>query len=233
MPVRYGEADRTLDAQFDRGYGLTYAQSSKVAPLPEEPSIAPERGDTDSLFQAAHPTAPWSVFVADKLAQVRVTGERQESPGGAVGVELRGPQLHLRWNGGGPGDVWIGGRPMDLRPAAARGDVVQIRLRVEEEPTRPVYVGLRCATSSQSAATGCGVAGGAMLELSEALKNASPDGWGTLSVPLACFTDKAADLSSVAAPFALATDGALRLALSEVRLVHAAVQGCTPLVVLK
>ena len=85
---------------------------------------------------------------------------------------------------------------------------------------------MRCAPTSQAAETGCGVAGGAMLDATPAVGSDRSGGWATLSIPLACFADRATGLSSVAAPFALRTEGKLALSFTEVRLVHAAVQQC-------
>jgi beta-glucosidase len=226
QPVIYDDSDQTAGALFDRGYGLSYTHADAARHLPEDPQIPPDRGDADSLFQSGHATAPWSLFVADQLAQVRVTSTQQVSPNGAVRVALNGSQLTVVWSGAGRGAFWIGGRPINLRAAARRGDAVQARFRVELPPGGTVHVGVRCAATSQAAETGCGVAGGAMLDATRALTSARGDGWATMSVPLACFADRAAGLSSVAAPFTLRADGALAISFSEIRLVHAAVRQC-------
>jgi len=65
-----------------------------------------------------------------------------------------------------------------------------------------------------------------MLDATQALTSARGGEWATLSVPLACFADRATGLSSVAAPFALRTEGVLAISFSEVRLAHAAVRQC-------
>jgi hypothetical protein len=204
---------------------LGYTQAGPVARLSEDPQIPPGRGDTDSLFQSGHATAPWSVFLADSLAQVRVTSAEQASPTGAVHVALSESQLMAAWSSRGQADFWIGGRPTDLRAAAARGDVVQARFRIEQPPTGTVRVGVRCSPTSQAAETGCGMAGGAMLDATPALRSAGRGGWATLSVPLVCFAH-ATGLSSVAAPFALRTEGELAVNFTDIRLAHAAVQQC-------
>jgi beta-glucosidase len=224
-PVSYDVSDRSSGALFERGYGLSYTQADPLGRLSEDPRVPPDRGDADSLFQSAHVTAPWSLFVADALAQVRVTGAQQLSPNGAVRLALRDSQLAVGWSGGGRGDFWIGGRPLDLRAAARRGDVVRARFRIERAPATPVRVGVRCSATSQAAETGCGVAGGAMLDATQAFNSASPGAWATLTVPLVCFAD-APGLASVAAPFALRADGGLAISFSDIRVVHAAVRDC-------
>jgi len=225
MPVTYDADDRTSGALFERGYGLSYRHADRVGHLSEDPQIAPDRGDADSLFQAGHATAPWSLFVGDDLAQVRVTGAEQVSPAGAVRVTLPDSQLEVRWSGAGRGDFWIGGRPIDLLAAAHRGDVVQARLRIEQPPTGAVRVGLRCAPTSQAAETGCGVPGGAMLDATPVLTSVRRGAWTRLTVPLACFAGHSG-LSSVAAPFALRAEAGLAIAFSDIRLAHASEPEC-------
>jgi len=226
MPVTYDDNDKTTGALFDRGYGLSYVQADPLGRLSEAAQIAAGRGDADSLFQAAHATAPWSLFVADNLAQVRVTGAQQVSPSGAVRVALLDSRLTVTWSGSGRGDFWIGGRPIDLRDAAHRGDVVQARFRFEQPPAGTVHIGVRCSPTSQAAETGCGIAGGAMLDATPQLTSARRGEWAMLSVPLACFADRAAGLSSVAAPFALRTEAAFAVSFSDIRLAHAAARQC-------
>ena len=228
MPVTYDDEDRTRGALFARGYGLSYAQAEPVGRLSENPEIPADRGGRDSLFQAGHPTAPWSLFVADKLAQVRATGGEQASPGGAVRAAVRDSLITVSWSGAGRGDFWIGGRPIDLRAAALRGDAVQARFRIDRPPSGSVGLGVRCGATSQAADTGCGLAGGAMLDATQALSSARAGVWATLTLPLVCFSDRAAELSTVAAPFARRTERELAITFADVRLVHAGIGQCGP-----
>jgi hypothetical protein len=64
-----------------------------------------------------------------------------------------------------------------------------------------------------------------MLDATQTFASAQSGGWATLSIPLVCFAD-AAGLSSVAAPFAVRTEGELAIRFSDIRLAHAAVQQC-------
>ncbi|HET9389669.1 MAG TPA: glycoside hydrolase family 3 N-terminal domain-containing protein [Steroidobacteraceae bacterium] len=228
MPVTYDSTDRTTGALFERGYGSSYAHGAHLGKLSEDPRPAPDRGDADSLFQAAHVTAPWSLFVSDALAQVRVTDASQQSPSGAVSAALEGPELTVAWSGAGRGDFWIGGRPIDLRAAAHRGDVIEARVRVEQPPAGIVEAGVRCAGTSQAPETGCGLPGGAVLDVTRALESVPPGTWGTLRIPLECFAQGSADLSSVAAPLLLRTAGALKVSFTDVRFAAARRSGCEP-----
>jgi len=226
MPVTYDDEDRTRGALFARGYGLSYAHAERLGRLSENPQIPADRGDRDSLFQAGHPTAPWSLFVADELAQVRATGGEQGSPGGAVRVAVRDSLLTVAWSGASRGDFWIGGRPVDLRTAALRGDAVQARFRIDRPFSGSVKLGVRCGATSQAADTGCALAAGALLDATLALRSVRAGKWATLSLPLVCFSDRGAELTSVAAPFAIRSESELGIRFATIRLVRAGIGQC-------
>ncbi|MBV8853569.1 MAG: glycoside hydrolase family 3 C-terminal domain-containing protein, partial [Sinobacteraceae bacterium] len=228
MPVTYDHADRPQGQLFARDYGLTYAHPASVASLPEEAHVPPDLAMPGGLFGAGHPTAPWSMFVSDALAQVRVTTQHQDSPQQAVHVTLGNGPAQVVWSAGTRGDFWIGGRPIDLRAAARRHEVIRARLRSERPLGGTVQVGLRCAQSSQAADSGCGIAGGAMLDITGTLRSLQPGAWVTLSLPLACFAQRSADLSDVAAPFALSTAGEAAITISDIRMATGPLEGCTP-----
>ena len=227
MPVTYDAADAVSGALFPRGYGLSYAHGGQLAALSEDPRLAPDRGADNTLFQSGHVTAPWSVFVADELASVRLTGASQVSPAGKLAVTVADGALAVRWNGAGAGVFWIGGRPIDLRAAAAN-TAVAVRLRVTTPPTRPVWAGPRCASGSQAEESGCGLHGAGLLDVSGFLGAVAPDRLATLTLPLGCFRRAGAALASVAGPFELRTGGALGLSLTDVRFVPAPTAGCHP-----
>jgi beta-glucosidase len=217
MPVTYDAMDRPSGALFERGSGLSYAHGRDLGALPEEPQLASDRGDADSLFQSGHVTAPWSAFVADQLASVRMTGASQSSPRGALTLELHDAKLTARWAGTGPGVFWIGGRPLDLRAAAAAGETIEAHLSIASPPGGRVQLGLRCASGSQADEDGCGAHDGGMLDITALIDHLKPESTGTLTVPLACFEREARELVSVAGPFELRTAGQLELSFSDIR----------------
>ncbi|HLJ39126.1 MAG TPA: glycoside hydrolase family 3 N-terminal domain-containing protein [Steroidobacteraceae bacterium] len=228
MPVTYDSTDEISGALFSRGYGLSYARGAAVGRLSEDPQLAADRGGEDSLFQSGHLTAPWSAFVADELATVRMTGASQASPRGAVNVALEGADLKLHWSGTGPGVFWIGGRPIDLRAASAAGNVIEARLRVEAGATARVRVGLRCASGSQAEESGCGDHGAARLDLTRLLGSIPTGRAATLTLPLACFRHAGPALASVAGPLELLTAGSLSLSLTDVRFGRVHDPHCDP-----
>jgi hypothetical protein len=51
----------------------------------------------------------------------------------------------------------------------------------------------------------------------------SPRTWQKLAIPLGCFARSGADMSKVTAPFAMATKGKLKVAISDIRIASATV----------
>ncbi len=214
MPAVFDAAGRAGGAAFARGFGLTYESDAPAPHLPEEAQV-PDRFNAPrgSLFHAGHPTAPWSLFVADGDDEVHVTTLRQDSPRGAVTVTLDDRGAAARWSGKAGGMLRITGRARDMRTPVSQGASVEVRYRVDRAPDGQVTVGVRCTKPL------CGKADGAMVDLSETFKSAPVGKWETLVLPFSCLS-AGADLSSVEVPFAVATAGQFGLTIAEVRLTE-------------
>ena len=237
MPVTFdGVGGKVSGALFPRGYGLSYAHAAHVAQLSETPHVAPDRRARDTLYHAAHVTAPWSIYLADASAEVRLTTTRQDSPQRGLWVAQSAAGVQASWDGSKPSVFRIAGRQADWRARAAAGVAVEVRYRVDERPSDVVRFGVTCMAPYQRhptlapgdaaqaqqmtlSAAHCGTDRGALLDLTSTLQ-ASPLGqWRSLMYSLACFSTDGADLSNVEAPFAVATAGRLKITIAEVRLV--------------
>ena len=225
-------------ALLPRGYGLTAADVRTLGALPEAvPGNA--GGPPRTLFAAGHVTAPWSVYVADAGAEVRLTMDSQSSPGSVVTASLETPVLAGRWTGTGRGEFRIGGRMADFRPAAASGMEVVARVRVQQAATAAVGVGIRCdapygtveptdPAAPKTAWPRCGTKDGALLDLTRQFSRSTAGRWQTVRVPLRCLSGHGADLSSVVAPFVIDTSGKLDISLQGVHLEQGAATGPCP-----
>jgi beta-glucosidase len=203
MPVTFGATGHVSGALYANGFGLDYHSTSSHGKLSEDPRIPPRfRAPGGSLFFASHPTAPWSLFVADGDAEVHLTTSEQASPHGAIRVRLAPAGAQAYWNGSQAGMLRISGRAADMRTGARRGDALVMRYRVDLAPQAPVSFGVRCAEPL------CGTEAGAVLGT-----------WNTLAIPLACLDATGANLDDVVAPFALATSGRFELTIAEVRVM--------------
>jgi beta-glucosidase len=215
MPATFDAAGNVSGALFPRGSGLDYRSTAKSPALSEDPRIQPHWATLPgSLFHAGHPTAPWSIFVADDSGEVHLTTLRQESPRGAVVVSSAPEGSAAVWAGTQNGMLRISGRARDLRPQAGQGTVVEVRFRVDRPPERNVTMGVRCTQPL------CGTQAGAVLDVTRVLKKSPPGEWRTLAIPLSCFTAAGADLASVEIPFAVETSGRFGLTISEVTLAQ-------------
>jgi beta-glucosidase len=222
MPVTFDAAGQAAGALYPNGFGLDYHSHSSgaVRRLPEEARIAPRfDAPAGSLFHANHPTAPWSLFVADGDDEVHVTTRTQASPHGAVTVTLAAGGAAASWNGSQPGMVRITGRAADLAHGAAAGGAIQVRYRIDHAAEGAVSVGMRCADPL------CGTRKGALLDLTAVMRAAPGREWRTLRIPIACLAAPGADLSTVAAPFVIESSGRFALTIADVRLSSAAGRG--------
>jgi hypothetical protein len=202
-----------------------------VPTLSELPHVASDRGARNTLFQAAHVTAPWSIYLADASAEVRLTTRHQQSPGHGLLVTRSAAGVSASWDGSKPSVFRIAGRASDWRDRAAAGMAVQIRYRLDERPSQSVLIGMLCTAPYErhpvavsdparaAAAAHCGTPQGALLDLTGALGAGQAGRWRTISYSLACFAAQGADLGNVEAPFAIATGGRLGLTISDVRVV--------------
>jgi beta-glucosidase len=215
MPVTFDSSNQAQGALFARGFGLTLAQSPDLVDLPEDPQIPQAYRDRDTLFHAGHVTAPWSIYVSDAAAEVRLTLQSQVSPAGAVTAQLSARGVEAVWSGKAPGEFRIGGRAVSLLKAAADNQVLKIHYRVAQPPQQPVIFGMRCEPAAR-----CGMAANTGLDLTETFRTAGPGAWKTLSVPLVCLKKVGATLASVSAPLALESAGPFAVSFDDIRIVQ-------------
>jgi beta-glucosidase len=224
MPVTFHDDDSVSGTAYARGFGLSYRDNDHAAALPEDPQI-PEayRSAPGSLYHAAHPTAPWSIFLADAgPAQVHLTTPRLTSPQGGVSVEETPEGNKIIWSGRHEGQFQISGRAHDFRAPASDGMALQFKYRVDRAADQPVSLAVLCSEAL------CGTAHGARLDISPLLRDAPLHQWHSETVALSCFSRVGADLSAVEMPFVIATHGSLELTISEVSLRKTAVTESRP-----
>jgi beta-glucosidase len=214
MPVTF-EASQVKGARFARGFGLTLSESQELADLPEDPQIAPAYSDRESLFAAGHVTAPWSIYVSDPSAEVRLTMQSQLSPAGAITAELSGQSVQATWSGRGPGIFRIGGRATSLTKAVADNQVLKLHYRVDQSPQKPVILSIRCEPAER-----CGMSPDAGLDLTATFQSAGTGSWKTLTVPLVCLKKMGATLSSVTAPMAIESAGSFGVSFDDIRITR-------------
>jgi beta-glucosidase len=213
-PAAAGAAEQATGALYASGFGLDYRESPAAAiTLGEDARIAPDfRAPRGSLFHAAHPTAPWSLFLADGGAEVHLTNSQQASPHGVVRVAIAPVGAVANWNGTQAGMLRISGRASDFGHRARDGEVVELHYRVDHAPAGAVSVGMRCTDPL------CGTERGAMLDVTKTFRAARIGAWENLVIPVSCVAATGADLSKVEVPFAVEASGEFGVTISEVQL---------------
>jgi beta-glucosidase len=210
-PLNVGQEG--YDPLFAFGFGLTYADKTETAPLPEDPGIAPELMSTGSFFDKGTPVAPWSLRVSNGPDSTRVTTTPVEAVGGRVKVTAIDDMVQegarrFVFAGDGPATIQISSEGSADFSREANGDVMLlIRLRRDADAPQDLKLGVSC---------GAGCSGS--LDFASTLADVPAGKWTTVGVPLKCFVKAGADVSKVNEPLAIQSSGKLDLSLSQVKL---------------
>src|SRR5438309_1871865 len=194
--------DGHYDPLFTYGYGLTYADDRHVPVLSEDrPASAglPE----GVLFGRGTMGQGWRFGLSPAGQERRVDRRAQED------------SRSFTW----PGDreaalVLTAAQPLDLSRETTGQLSLVLEYRLDSPPTRPVTLRMACGAGPCAAAVPIGG------EL-----RAGPAGtWRTLTIPLGCFARTPSfDPKHVETPLEISTDGALSLAISDIRIASATV----------
>lgn len=211
-PVNRGDAE--VEPLFPYGFGLGHGDDGMLGELAEEPaSMIPDSGRT--VFFRSGPVAPWRLFVGDSrnpavatVGGAASTWDRDNLVVAPVDRERQEDARAARWAGYEPASLYLAAaQALDLRRAAAAGLELAFDVLVEQPPSAPVFVALRCGEGCEG-----------RIDITETLRSALPDEWRTVAVPLHRLAAAGADLSHVTAPFVLTADGTLALRIADVRL---------------
>jgi beta-glucosidase len=212
--TRLNSGDAGDDPLFPFGFGLSAADRVDLDRLPEDPGeIMPETGRT--VFFSAGPVAPWRLFVGDaRNRAVKTVGggattwDRDNLVVTPVDRDRQEDARAARWAGYELASLYLGAtRAVDLSAEEEAGLALVFDVLVEEAPSAPVFLAMRCGE-------GCD----GRVDITEVLAANPGEGWFTVRVPLRRLADSGADLAHVTAPFVLETEGAVALRFAEVRL---------------
>lgn len=219
-PLNAGDARYT--PLFRVGYGLTLGARRPLGRLPVKPTLGGcgARREMAIFSQAAQ--APYSIHVgspAGHWPNAGVGGPDLNAtltfPAQAPEIRVSTVQMHTQQDA--KRVDWLGGSarffawaPQSVALAAAYPDgALVFDTLVYEPPAGPVWLAMGCGT---------GCAG--RLDVA-ALFGAGPVP-RSIKVPLACFTQRGADLSRVDEPFSITADGTFSAAFARIRVVAGA-----------
>ncbi|PZR32047.1 glycoside hydrolase family 3 protein [Caulobacter segnis] len=191
---RLNRGDKGYAPLFAYGYGLTYAKPGKVARLSEVSGVKAVADNRTVYFAGGKTPAPFD-FKLTPTTAVRI------APVDAAGVQEAGRQL--TYSGDQLASVEIvGDKPLDLTFQTNADMVLQLDYRFDAPATKPVTLAL----------------GEGRLDVTPPA--GTPTGqWSSVKIPLKCFQAAGADMSKVAAPFALSTAGTFQVSIASVRVV--------------
>jgi beta-glucosidase len=191
---------------FRVGYGLNYQNRSTIAALPEAPGIDVAAAlNVERYFAAGRALSPWVMAISDGGGARPIESGPTTSPSGVLtvrSVDLAAQEdaKLFEWNGNGQAGVAMSGPTADLGRQLNNAFALAIDWRVDAPPAKRAVLSF----------------GDKGLDVSDIMRAAPAARIGTTTIPLRCFVG--ADFSKIGSPFALATDGALRVTIAQIRL---------------
>ena len=212
-PLNVGQAD--YQPQFAYGYGLRYRAHKELANLSETiKAPAATTSERLAIFNQ-RPQAPWQLVLRDHLNNSRtVTTSKDEVSTlsvSAVDNKVQEDARRAVWNGTGKGTLSFASiQRSDLSAYAANKAALVVDFKLNQAPASAVTIGMSCGTDCETD-----------IDVTAALKAATPDAWQTLAIPLSCYSNARIKMDMVVAPFVIGTDGALDITLYNLRIEQA------------
>lgn len=209
--------DPDYDPLFAFGYGLSYSDV-RVLPVLDEtrPAGMDASGSGPVYGQGKVPTG-WTIALGDADQSVaRVNGNSGRSVLGTVELSAvdRAAQedaRQVRWSGANRGSILIeASSPIDLTRETNGELSLLVDLRVDSAPSAAVDM-VQIGLGNREAA----------VPITGLLRGSPVGQWTTIALPLQCFRANGLDPAQVTAPFGIATEGAMKLSISGVRIARA------------
>ena len=170
---------------------------------------------TDEVVFSASGDAPWRLYlgssnnwmvpvsgpVTTAYKSKVVTVNRIDNAGKADAIQAV-------WKNGLGQVYWQEDNPRDYRELSAQGGSLSMVIRVDKKPKKSVDLKMDC---------GYPCAGS--LDMTKLLKSVPEKQWFRISLKLSCFEQAGANLSHIISPLVVATTGAFKLSISDVRLL--------------
>jgi beta-glucosidase len=196
---------------FPYGYGLSYAAPRNIGLLPVATNVKPAEAARDIFIDDGSAASSWAfTLVGDKG-----TAQLEPAPTFAPGRTLRVAHVAKKgqpealiatWTGKGEASLAVSGAPIDLSRQMNGDMALEMALRVDAAPTKPVTLGMAC-----------GLQCGGNVDLTQALKSAAKKGWTTIAVRLSCLRAAGVNVAAITTPLELTSAGKLSLSLGSVR----------------
>lgn len=144
---------------------------------------------------------------------INLPGREGKSASGKLSVapinfQASGDALQLTWASRKKvvGSFGLYGNPVDMSKFKDAASLT-IDMRVDVKPDKDVRVGLNCGYPCQ-----------AELVINDMIKSMPKGEWFSMPIPLNCFKSDNFDLSKIAGPFTIATEGKFTVSITNIRL---------------
>ena len=204
VEVNVGDSD--YKPQFAYAYGLSYADNVSIPLLSEDPGFFDiEIDESVELIARGKTIGDWRMHLRDADGDTNVTDVRGISPAGQLEVvpadnKIQEDTFIASWNG--TASLVIEGEAADFQPQVNEDQVLQI-----------IYKVIAADLGKASVAMGQGE-----MDVTGQLNAKSTTGWQTARIPLSCFVEKGAQMSSMDEPLVIAAEGSLKLQITSVKL---------------
>ena len=218
LPNQYvlNKRDPNYAPLFPFGYGLTYADRTRVAKLDETRPAGMVVDSGGVFFAKGRVPDAWSLSLGEGIGgSTRIVGTVGRSPAGTLtlaGVDRNAQEDARRF-------TWSGTREADIRiepnhaldiGREANGELsLVMQYRIDAKPTSDVALSMGNAAKIVS------------VPVTGVLRAAPIGQWQTLAMPLKCFVVAGVDPHTVSEPFSLSTTGKLILSISDIRITRA------------
>lgn len=181
----------------------------------QQPAAGKQNGPADIVIFDGNNVAPWRMYLGSSTNwTVPIEGPETSSYKSNIvtvktaDYEKRDDAYQAAWEGGLGQVYWQADEPWDLTAMAAQDGALSIVIRIDDAPKKSVDLKMDC---------GYPCAGS--LNMTQLFKTVPKDQWFRVSFKIACFKEAGANLAHIVAPLVVATKGAFKMSIADVRLL--------------
>jgi len=213
------------DPLFKYGYGLMAGQESLVSnELPESSSNSTGNAVEDAWLMVSRPRAPWVLNISENNSKhvpvhgsYATSGDDDNIVVASIDMSTQDDARLIKWKGLRPGAVELSVEYMqNLNVYLEERSALSLNIRVGREVKEPIIAAMTCGENCI-----------AKVPLQSTLKTIPLNDWAHISVDLQCFANAGADFSKIFSVFRLESEGAMEIAVANVKLIPEAAKTAT------
>jgi beta-glucosidase len=217
--------DDVYQPLFPYGYGLTYNDDDTLVDDLSEKSDAVMNTKHDTDIFKGKAVEPWKMLLVSEQQAIEINANSKSLPGISYRtVDKLVQEDSFRLESAGNKNVGVkfisgNGFREDLSSELERNATLTFSVLRDSNIVQPVYVSMNCETIGDTQSS-CQ----ARIDIQKELASLPLGEWQDISISLHCFADKGVQLSKVAMPFELRTQGMVNLSINHIRLTASKVE---------